>query len=88
MGDMKVQQMTMADPRDWCTYAFAAEQLNVSMRTVARMIAEGKLTAYRPLTGSRESPRHKTLIYVPQLMEYKQALQRVRGDDVKRDPAP
>lgn len=78
MCDMKVHQIAVADPGDWCTYAYAAEQLHVSMRTIGRMVADGRLSGFRPLIGSHESPRHKTILYVPQLREYQRALEVVR----------
>lgn len=79
MLDMKVQQqIAIADPGDWCTYAYAAEQLGVSLRTIARMVSDGRLAGFRPLLGKHESPRHKTILYVPQLREYQRALQVVR----------
>lgn len=78
MCDMS--QLTIANPADWCTVAYAAELLNVSQRTIGRMIRDGRLQACRPLVGSRESARHKVMIYVPTVREYARALTTVRGE--------
>lgn len=44
----------------YCTYAWAAERLGVSLSQVGRYVNEGKLgPVHTPLVGSRESARHK-----------------------------
>lgn len=83
MLDMK--QLTFANPRDWCTIAAAAERLDVSQRTIARMIGDGVLQAFMPIVGSRESSRHKTLLYMPEVLELRAARDRVKGN-AHRDP--
>lgn len=54
--------MTLADPTDWCTIAYAAERIGVSQRQVRRFIAAGSLTGYRPRVGKAESGRRHILL--------------------------
>ena len=37
----------VAAPRDWVSLSVAADRLSVSEKTLRRMIAQGRLTAYR-----------------------------------------
>lgn len=76
MADMKTQT---PDSQEWCTIAYTAERLAVSLRTVTRMIADGRLRATKPRIGSRESARHKTLIALSDVNEYARALAIVRA---------
>lgn len=59
--------------------AYAAEQLKVSLRTVARMVGDGRLAAVVPLCGAKESKRHKLMISVRTVRVYAEALQLIRG---------
>ncbi len=75
-----MKQMTFADPGDWCTLAYAAETIGVSLRTVARAIADGKLSARRPRVGSRETNRRHVMLYVSEVEEFAAAYKRVNRD--------
>ena len=59
----------------WGTYAWAAEQLGLSVRQVGRYVRDGILTASRPRVGSRESARTKLMVSVDAVMELKRARQ-------------
>lgn len=64
MLDMK-GQMQLPDASDFCTVAYAAEKIGISMRQVRRLcMPGGQLRAVRPRTGSRESGRYRSLILV------------------------
>lgn len=73
-----MEQLTVPDAHDWCTVAYAAERLDVSMRTVIRMVGAGQLTACHPRVGSRESHRHKMMLYTPEVFEVMEARKRLR----------
>jgi excisionase family DNA binding protein len=45
-------------PSPWLTIDQAAERLQVSVRTVERMVESGRLTERRPLEGSRTRRYH------------------------------
>lgn len=49
---------------EFCTIAWAAERLGLSVRQVGRYVVDGTLSGVTPLTGSRESKRHKRMIRV------------------------
>lgn len=72
-------QMTFPMSNDWCTVAWAAEHLDVSPRTVARLVALGTLESVTPLVGQHESRRHKRMLKADQVREYRRALSVVRG---------
>lgn len=74
-----MKQTYMALGTDFCTVAWAAEFLQVSIRTVGRLIRDGKLDTVTPLSGSRESKRHKSMLYATQVRAYREALEVVRG---------
>jgi hypothetical protein len=58
-------QMKLPDASDFCTVAYAAEKIGMSMRQVRRLCAPGgPIRAVRPRTGSRESGRYRSLLLV------------------------
>lgn len=68
---------------DFCTIAYAAELCGVSVRTIDRLTKPdgdkpATLQRVTPLCGSRESSRHKSLLYLSQVREYAAARQLVR----------
>jgi hypothetical protein len=72
-------QTAIASPQDWCTAAYAAELLDVSLRQIWRYTQEGKLHAYRPRVGSRESARHKVMLSVDEVLAFRDARAIVKG---------
>jgi hypothetical protein len=60
-------QLQLQDPTDWCTLAYAAEKIGCSQRTVRRATIDGRLIAYRPRVGSRESGRRHLILYTEQV---------------------
>lgn len=74
-----MDQLTLPVGEDYCTIAWAAEYLGVSLRTVTRAVAGGALTAVTPRTGARESKRHKRMLLTEQVREYRRALEVVSG---------
>lgn len=84
MLDMK-QQMALPNPRDFCTAAYAAEKIGVSIRQVYRWCKPGgPLISAQPRVGSRETGRRHSLLLVAQVEEFALAykLTRNRGEDV------
>lgn len=73
-------QLVFPSSKDFCTVAWAAELLGMSIRSVLRLVADGKLSSFSPLVGSHESGRHKRMLSADQVREYKRALSVVRGD--------
>ncbi len=73
-------QMTFPLSNDWCTVAWAAEHLDVSQRTIGRLVQSGALDSVTPLVGSQESRRHKRMLKADQVRAYKRALSVVRGE--------
>jgi DNA-binding transcriptional MerR regulator len=71
MPGMEQTKIPVAD--DWCTVAYAAEQLDVSQRQIMRYVSEGVLTAHQPRVGSRESARHKRVLSTAQVRELRNA---------------
>jgi hypothetical protein len=70
MLDMKVQMM-IPDAQDFCTVAYAAEKIGMSMRQVRRLcLPGGPIRAVRPRTGSRESGRYRSLLLVQDVDAY------------------
>lgn len=70
-----MKQIKIATSADFGTYAWAAEQLGVSVRQVGRYVNAGLLTSERPLCGSRESARTKLMVRCDQVRELKRARQ-------------
>lgn len=64
MGDMKADQMALANPLDWCTVRWAADKLSVDERTVRRMLSSGVLRRHYPRKSRTEDPNHAVMIYV------------------------
>jgi excisionase family DNA binding protein len=54
--------METPNPSDWITQTGAAESLRVDVRTIPRMIEDGRLSMYWPRGGRREQ-RPKLLWY-------------------------
>jgi predicted site-specific integrase-resolvase len=79
MCDMRIQT-AIASAQDWCTIAYAAELLGVSMRQITRYLAEGKLHGHRPRVGSRESARHKAILNVDEVLAFRDARAIVKGE--------
>jgi excisionase family DNA binding protein len=75
-----MEQLRFPSAGDYCTQAWAAEQIGVSLRTVARLIKDGKLKAFRPLKGSKESGRRHTLMDTEQVRAYAVAHKMVKTD--------
>jgi excisionase family DNA binding protein len=75
-----MEQMRFPSATDYCTQAYAAEQIGVSLRTVARLIKDGDLKAFRPLKGSKESGRRHTLLDTAAVREYARAYKLVKAD--------
>lgn len=63
----------MAKLTEYCTIAYAAERLGLSVRQVGRYVLDGTLTGITPLTGSRESQRHKRMVRVADVERLKLA---------------
>lgn len=72
-------QLAFPSSKDFCTLAWAAELLGMSHRSVAKLVADGRLKDHTPLVGSRESKRHKRMLSADEVREYKRALQVVNG---------
>jgi hypothetical protein len=72
-------QTALASPSDWCTMAYAAELLGVSLRQVGRYVADGVLQGYRPRVGTRESTRHKMILHVDEVRRLRDAREVVKG---------
>lgn len=71
--DLGMEQLKIQTPSDWGSYAWAAEQLNMSVRQVGRYVQAGTLTAYTPRIGARESKRHKRMVSVEDVLALKRA---------------
>jgi len=65
---------------DYCTAAWAAEHMGVSVRTVLRAVRDGKLAAVTPRCGQKETKRHKRMLLTVQVQEYGRARALVSGD--------
>jgi excisionase family DNA binding protein len=50
--------VTAPEPTPWLTIDQAADRLRVSVRTVERMVADGRLAEHRPREGSRTRRYH------------------------------
>lgn len=70
----------MPNPADFCTVAWAAEQLDLSQRHVRRLAKEGKLQLLKPLTGSREEGRRHNVLLTAQVREFARARKVISGD--------
>ncbi len=80
MAPMTNTQLAFPSSGDFCTVAWAAELLGLSHRGVARLVQDGKLKEHMPLTGSRESTRHKRLLSADEVRAYRRALMVVKGN--------
>lgn len=82
---MKNVQLGFGSPADFCTVAWAAEKIGISMRGVTRLFASagGPLAVVRPRVGSRESGRAHQMLYVAQVEEYATAYRLVRRPPVE-----
>lgn len=82
-----VNQVAIPVASDWCTMAYAAEKIGVSLREVGRLVKDGRLTAQRPRVGSKESARTKTILQLDQVrayaVAYKMTKKPVEADDGK-----
>lgn len=74
---MNNQTLPLPNPGDWCTIGGAATLLKLSRRTVERMVADGRLTGYRPY-GAPDRVASK-LLWLPEVRELAAALERVRA---------
>jgi hypothetical protein len=70
---LDMEQMKIHTPSDWGSFAWAAEQLDVSVRQIARYVQAGTLTAYTPRIGARETKRHKRMVSVDDVQALKRA---------------
>lgn len=77
MADM--EQLKLADPGDWCTVAYAAERIDVSQRTIRRMIITGALRGYQVRHGSRETGRRHVILAVAEVLEFERARKLVKA---------
>jgi hypothetical protein len=74
MADMtKTEQLTIPNPKDWCTVAYAAVLLGLSARQVRRYVGAGTLLAYVPRVGPHEERRKHLLLAVAQVEELRAA---------------
>lgn len=73
----------MAMTTDYGTYAWAAEQLDVSLRQVGRYVNDGLLSVVVPRCGARESRRHKRMLAVSEVLELKTVRARMKSGAVK-----
>jgi hypothetical protein len=72
-------QTALASPKDWCTLAYAAEVLGVSLRQVGRYVADGVLQGYRPRVGARESSRSHLILHVEEVIRLRDARRLIKG---------
>jgi len=71
------QQLPLAVAAEWMTRGAAAALLGVHVRTVARMVEDGRLPGYWPEAAEgEESP---LLLYKPEVQEFKHARNLVAG---------
>lgn len=74
-----MEQMKISDPGDWCTVAYAAERIDVSQRTVRRLIITGTLRGYQVRHGSRETGRRHLILSVAEVLEFERARKLVKA---------
>jgi hypothetical protein len=79
MFDMNQQVLPLPNPQDWATKAGAATLLDVNLRTIDRMIEDGRLTAHAPI-GARNAER---LLWVPEVVELVNARRRAAPTDAE-----
>lgn len=72
-------QSAIPVPADFCTLAWAAEHLDLSLRSVQRLVKAGKLHGFRPLVGSRESGRRHNMLMTEQVRSYRAARDLLAG---------
>lgn len=65
------EQMVITDIRDWCTYAWAAEHMAVSIQQVGRYVKLGLLHVQSPRCGKDESSRR--LLQVEEVKAFQRA---------------
>ena len=70
---MQITQDRLPYAADFCTTAWAAEHLGVSMRSVGRYVAAGLLADFTPLVGSRESKRKHRILSTVQVRSFRDA---------------
>lgn len=74
-----MEQLRFPSATDYCTQAYAAETIGVSLRTVSRLIQDGTLQAFRPLKGARESGRRHTLLATQAVRDYAHAYKLIKA---------
>lgn len=79
MFDMSQQVLPLPNPGDWATKAGAAALLDVNLRTIDRMIEDGRLTPHAPL-GARNAEH---LLWVPEVLELVKARKRAAPGDAE-----
>lgn len=80
-----MEQTALPVAGDWCTMAYAADTIGVSLREVGRLIGDGRLRGQRPRTGRKESGRHKTILSTVQVHEYARAFKLTRREGKAND---
>jgi excisionase family DNA binding protein len=76
--DMNYQTLPLPNPEDWITVYGAAPILRTSVRTVVRMVQDGRLTGYR-IAGAPDRPASR-ILWRPQVVELAEAMRRVSSD--------
>ena len=74
---MQMEKLPLPNPEDWITIDGTAELLDVSRRTVTRLIGANTLTLHRP--RHRKGERVQGWLWYPQVIAYARALSVVRG---------
>jgi hypothetical protein len=75
---MSEQTLPLPNPGDWISPRGAAAILRVSVRTVHRKMAAGRLTSYLPY-GAVDAPSNH-ILWRPEVKELGKALALARGD--------
>ena len=76
MCDMHNQTLPLPNPGDWISIAAAAARLEVSRRTVERLIEDGRLTGYW-IEGARGRTA-AAILWRADVQRLREALERVR----------
>lgn len=79
MTKTNARQDAIPVPADFCTLTWAAEHLELSLRSVQRLVRDGKLSVFRPLVGSQESGRRHNMLMTEQVRNYRAARDLLRA---------
>lgn len=72
-------QLSIRAATDWCTVAWAAEQIGVSGRQVYRWVQDGTLVGQTARHGTRESGRRHLILDVDDVLGFARAYKRARA---------